>query len=191
MGSTRQKLICHPSIFPHAVRSIYVDLEYFIEDRRIVHFNIDFEVVGDPDQIRMAGAEGTNPIADFPTDGLWQTTCFELFTATRFGREYFEYNFAGDGRWASYRFANYRDRVESKPLAPRAIGWHRSANGISFTVAAPFLPIGGPDTFLGLSAVIEEIDGTKSYWALRHPLGAPDFHHRDCFALRLGAPDAT
>ena len=43
---------------------------------------------------------------------------------------------------------------------------------------------------IALSAVIEEIDGTKSYWALRHPPGPPDFHHRDCFALTLGAPDA-
>jgi len=42
---------------------------------------------------------------------------------------------------------------------------------------------------LALSAVIEEIDGTKSYWALAHPPGKPDFHHPDCFTLTLGAPD--
>ena len=40
---------------------------------------------------------------------------------------------------------------------------------------------------IGLSAVIEETDGTKSYWALRHPPGPPDFHHPDCFALELPA----
>ena len=43
---------------------------------------------------------------------------------------------------------------------------------------------------LGLSAVIEETDGTKSYWALAHPPGKPDFHHKDCFALTLPAPEA-
>ena len=43
---------------------------------------------------------------------------------------------------------------------------------------------------LGLSAVIEAEDGTKSYWALNHPPGAPDFHHKDCFALELPAPEA-
>src|SRR3546814_3736372 len=32
---------------------------------------------------------------------------------------------------------------------------------------------------LALSAVIEELDGTKSYWALAHPPGKPDFHHPD------------
>lgn len=42
---------------------------------------------------------------------------------------------------------------------------------------------------VGLCAVIEETDGTKSYWALRHPPGPPDFHHPDCFALTLGPPE--
>ena len=35
---------------------------------------------------------------------------------------------------------------------------------------------------LGLSAVIEDTSGRKSYWALAHPPGKPDFHHADCFA---------
>jgi hypothetical protein len=35
---------------------------------------------------------------------------------------------------------------------------------------------------LGLSALIEETSGRKSYWALAHPPGKPDFHHADCFA---------
>ncbi|WP_423604253.1 DOMON-like domain-containing protein [Sphingomonas sp. MS122] len=38
-----------------------------------------------------------------------------------------------------------------------------------------------------ISAVIEESDGTKSYWALDHAHGKPDFHHPDCFALELPA----
>ena len=38
---------------------------------------------------------------------------------------------------------------------------------------------------LGLSAVLEEVDGTKSYWALTHPGDKPDFHHPDCFAAKL------
>jgi len=47
-----------------------------------------------------------------------------------------------------------------------------------------YLPAG--DTFgLGLSAVIEETSGRKSYWALAHPPGKPDFHHTDSFALEL------
>jgi hypothetical protein len=34
---------------------------------------------------------------------------------------------------------------------------------------------------LGLSALIEDSDGGKSFWALAHPPGAPDFHHADNF----------
>ena len=41
----------------------------------------------------------------------------------------------------------------------------------------------------GLNAVIEEADGTRSYWALAHPPGDPDFHHPDCFAFDLPPPD--
>ena len=39
---------------------------------------------------------------------------------------------------------------------------------------------------LGLSAVLEEKDGTKSYWALAHPNPEkPDFHDPGCFAAHL------
>jgi hypothetical protein len=38
---------------------------------------------------------------------------------------------------------------------------------------------------LGLSALIEDASGRKSYWALAHPPGKPDFHHADCFAYEL------
>jgi hypothetical protein len=46
---------------------------------------------------------------------------------------------------------------------------------------------GYADWRLGLSAVIEETSGDRSYWALAHPPGKADFHHSDCFALRLPA----
>ncbi len=42
---------------------------------------------------------------------------------------------------------------------------------------------------IGLSAVIEELDGRKSYWALAHAPGKPDFHQRTCFVLQLPAAD--
>jgi hypothetical protein len=38
-----------------------------------------------------------------------------------------------------------------------------------------------------ITAVIEEADGTKSYWALAHPGEKPDFHHPDGFVLELDA----
>ncbi|MBE0621784.1 MAG: hypothetical protein IH605_14415, partial [Burkholderiales bacterium] len=38
---------------------------------------------------------------------------------------------------------------------------------------------------LALAAVIEDAAGVLSYWALRHPPGAPDFHHPHAYALEL------
>jgi hypothetical protein len=44
---------------------------------------------------------------------------------------------------------------------------------------------------LNLSAILEEKDGSRSYWALAHPPGDPDFHDPDCFTLDLPPPDSA
>ena len=41
------------------------------------------------------------------------------------------------------------------------------------------------DWRLALTAVIEQRDSLKSYWALAHPAGQPDFHHADGFSQIL------
>jgi hypothetical protein len=57
------------------------------------------------------------------------------------------------------------------------------------TVRAERLPIGAAEPLaVALSAVVEERDGTLSYWARRHPPGRPDFHHAEAFADRLEPP---
>ena len=40
---------------------------------------------------------------------------------------------------------------------------------------------------LAVTAVIEETNGRRSYWSLKHPRGKPDFHHSDGFALEIAA----
>jgi predicted GIY-YIG superfamily endonuclease len=114
-------------------------------------------------------------------DNLWQHTCFEAFLATNGG--YLEFNFSPSTEWAAYRFSGYREGMsELDATAPKiTVSTTDYALELTAEVALPEPPIR-----LGLSAVIEEIDGTKSYWALRHPRGdKPDFHHPDCFALEL------
>jgi len=44
---------------------------------------------------------------------------------------------------------------------------------------------------IGISTIIEESDGRKSYWALAHPQGKADFHHPDSFVLELPPVNAT
>ncbi|HET9510952.1 MAG TPA: hypothetical protein VFO80_07330, partial [Sphingomonas sp.] len=61
----------------------------------------------------------------------------------------------------------------------------RTATGIVADIDLSNVPAGS--AHVALTAVIEETDGTKSYWSLAHPPGAPDFHHPDCFALKVPA----
>jgi hypothetical protein len=49
--------------------------------------------------------------------------------------------------------------------------------------------IADADWRLGLTVVVEAVDGSKSFWALEHPAGPPDFHNADCFVARLPAPE--
>jgi hypothetical protein len=50
--------------------------------------------------------------------------------------------------------------------------------------------IKGRELRLAVSAVTQSDQGVISYWALAHPPGKPDFHHRDGFALRLAGDSA-
>ena len=133
--------------------------------------------------------EGELVIADSATCGLWESTCFEAFLTEEGQPDYTEFNYAPDGRWACYQFDDYRSLLRSDELAPWEMTVERSDARYILRVEPGIFPDTGSK--LGLSAVIEELDGTKSYWALAHPPGKPDFHHPDCFALTLEAPDAA
>jgi predicted GIY-YIG superfamily endonuclease len=129
------------------------------------------------------------PVAPTRTDELWRTTCFELFAKSPDSPAYTEYNFAPSGTWAAYGFDGTRSGMRDAPLAPPVIAAHM--DGTAFILTARLILPPGP-LILGISAVIEEGGGTKSYWALAHPAeGPPDFHHPDCFVLTLGAPGGT
>ena len=118
-------------------------------------------------------------------DELWQTTCFEAFIRGSDEAAYSEWNFAPSGDWAGYAFDDYRDG--RKDLAVGAAPYVRIEDNFTWWAVAATISIPvQPDLLLGLSAVIEQVDGTKSFWALAHPPGKPDFHHPDCFAAKLG-----
>ena len=147
-------------------------------------------------------------------DELWQHTCFELFLHLGDGEAYTEYNFAPSGDWACYRFDSYREGMTAPKVSEPTIGsWlhlPRGADrqrgvdtdiaGVTRDFAAPFFELSAEIDLgfltveqprapwrVGLSAVIEDRKGARTYWALAHPPGAPDFHHPDCFALDLPA----
>lgn len=120
-------------------------------------------------------------------DNLWQATCFELFVALDDGG-YAEFNFSPSTCWAAYRFDGYRAGMRMvagvEPVIEVTGTDHRLVVAVRLDMAAMVPDL---DRRVGLSAVIEQADGNKSWWALVHPFDKPDFHHRDCFALQLGA----
>jgi hypothetical protein len=176
------RLVCHPATPSILVESIEVTCERVGVDSLWLRYHVEMPLdsLFLPDETEPARA-----------DGLWKTTCFEAFLRLPDAKAYVEYNASPSSQWAAYRFEDYRVGMAELPLedAPE-IGNDASDSHFALEVAYA-LPSewAGQSLELGLSAVIEEIDGTKSYWALAHPPGAPDFHHGDCFALQLAAPD--
>jgi hypothetical protein len=120
------------------------------------------------------------------SDKLWEHTCFEAFVRASSGAEYCEFNFAPSPQWAEHRSSNYRPvRCEAAEISAPEIEVQSSPN--CYTLRAS-LKLDCLSTLprnstlqLGLSALIEEMSGRKSYWALARPQGKPDFHHADCF----------
>lgn len=119
-------------------------------------------------------------------DGLWRTTCFELFCRKPGEEAYAELNFSPSERWAAYDFAAYRQGMAGRPLrrAP-VITPRRGRDLLHFDVALRLSDLPPIPFAFGASAVLEEEGGAKSFWALVHRGAAPDFHDPACFAARL------
>jgi len=119
-------------------------------------------------------------------DNLWQTTCLEVFVKTKSAAEYLEYNLAPSGDWACYGFAGYRAEMTTPDSDIPHID--SKADGEQYLVnAAIMLPAKyhRQPLDLAICAIIEETQGTKSLWALRHGEGPADFHDPDCFMHQL------
>jgi hypothetical protein len=135
---------------------------------------------------RIADLALAPPAAPLFTDGLWRTTCFEAFLKPEGGEGYVELNFAPSGEWAAYGFSDYREGMAPLEIATPRIEPTRHDDAFELDVTldlAGLLPSG--PCRLAVSAVIEETNGAKSYWALAHPDGRPDFHHASGFAAML------
>jgi hypothetical protein len=123
------------------------------------------------------------------TDELWQHTCFEAFACSSSEAGYYEFNFAPSTQWAAYRFSAYRNGmgIATEISGPRVEFQSASEHcALQASLDRDRINLPGDSPWrLGLSAIIEETSGRKSYWALAHPPGKPDFHHPDCFACQL------
>ena len=167
---------CHPATPATTVSAVTVEYEIQPGGQLWLRYCVE----GDTDCLVL-------PINAEPwrTDGLWDTSCFELFLRYADTPNYFEFNFSPSTQWAAYRFDTYR--IGMADWDTRTPEIHSDASDTHYALEATIsLPAGEWEA--ALSAVIHERDGTKSYWALKHAAGQPDFHHRDCFALKLAPP---
>jgi hypothetical protein len=172
----RQTLRLHPDSLCAATTRIEAD----VARPRPGNLILSYVVSGRIGDLRMP------PVAEAArADELWRHTCFEAFVRGSAGPGYYEFNFSPSKQWAAYQFSSYRSgmRVATEIGAPR-IEVRSSAETYTLQAALEFDGLSSP-LHLGLSAVLEETNGRKSYWALAHPPGKADFHHADCFALEL------
>jgi hypothetical protein len=125
-------------------------------------------------------------------DELWQTTCFELFLKPEGDTSYLEINLSPSERWNAYDFEAYRWGMAARPFPREPECTLRVGSSFAiFDAASPAAGLPQAECAMGLSAVIEEQGGTKSYWALAHPDAKPDFHAPACFDATFPAPEAA
>lgn len=180
-------LLCHASTPDSSVRSIETSVQRHADGRLV----FSYRLLGDTTRLRIPPNNGR-----IRADGLWLHTCFEAFVAEVGSDRYMEFNFSPSGEWAGYAFSSYRQRnaAADPPNAP-TVTVHHSTDGFSLEAHVDCPPGDSADRtlLLGLTAVIEDNDGQRSYWALSHGDGAPphqpDFHRRDSFVLQITAPN--
>ena len=183
-------LLCHPSTPQDILTGITVEVDSLTTDLLVLYYRIS----GDIDRLQLP-AQAPSRFQDL----LWQHTCLEAFLGFTDSDAYFEFNFSPSSQWAVYRFEGYRQDVTSLHPAPppRVVVRRREGEleadvdihlgGIAGLTASE---IKGRDLRLAVSAVMKDEQDRISYWALAHPPGKPDFHHRDGFALWLAGDPA-
>ncbi len=175
------ELQCHPGTPPARITGVAVELSLSGDDLRLVYS------VGGGEHLLLPARK-----APACRDELWRTTCFELFLRAGEDDAYLEFNFSPSTEWAAYHFHGYREGMAGWPCAVApVVKWENEPGGFAVQVDLNLGGMAPAPLRVGLSAVIEERDGTRSYWALAHPPGKPDFHHPACFALELPAPSSA
>lgn len=139
-----------------------------------------YVVIGDIDDVLIPSTS-----APVRTDGLWQHTCFEAFVRPASGEGYYEFNLAPSTEWAAYRFTDYRSGMAAAEISPPLIEARPNGNCYALETSLELDQLAAVPWQIALSAVIEEANGRKSYWALAHPPGKADFHHPDSFVHEL------
>lgn len=162
----------HPAHVPGLVKNIKVRWGRVRDGRVMLRFRLD----GCEDVVIPPAATPAR------ADGLWHSTCFELFLATG-GSTYREFNFSPSGEWAAYQFNGYRsEQADYTPFIEPAVAMDKGRTVLTLTAFLDPRELAGCPS-ASLSAVVEERVAGFSYWAAIHAGSKPDFHNPACFVL--------
>jgi hypothetical protein len=180
---TQQTLQLHPDFNCRPAGAIQVEARRGAAST----LRLVYSVTGDINLLKLPPA-----VSPDRTDNLWKTTCFEAFIRPGDAPDYLEFNFSPSSAWAAYGFTGEREGMHDLdlPAVPR-ISTTRTAQGYQLEVLLDLPAAAFPadrDWRVGLTAVIEDMDGAVSFWALAHAT-PPNFHDRDTWVCDLKASE--
>ncbi len=152
---------------------------------------LDYSIFGD-----IAAIAFLPPMEPARSDYLWQKTCCEAFLGVVGQPDYLEFNFSPSTEWAAYHFDDHRRGMKNPAIVvdPK-ITTKASEDRFDLAVVMNISELPGMDVtadlHMAVSAVIEDIAGGTTLWALAHPHGNPDFHDRGCFVHKLEVSESS
>jgi hypothetical protein len=171
------QLIRHPSTPCSYVREIAVR----VNSRGDGQLAFQYRLEGNVDELQLPPQRRSAR-----ADGLWKQTCFEAFVRLPGERSYIELNFSPSSEWAVYAFDDYRQGMRAaEPASAPSIVCRRREREFEADVDVQLTLPRAQALELAISAVLVDRHGAPCYWALAHPPGKPDFHHRDGYTLEL------
>lgn len=105
-------LLPHPAMPPDAISVVSCGVSW----RNAGEWVFDF-IVGEPPEALVL----PEPLTPSRADGLWETTCFELFLRRPGSAAYMEFNFSPSGRWAAWAFDGYREGRRDLEIVPPTV----------------------------------------------------------------------
>jgi hypothetical protein len=175
----------HPTCPPRGIERVQADVRR--EDNRL---ELYWRIVGDMDRVLLP-----KPVEPKRADDLWKHTCFEVFLRSQGSPAYLEINLSPSGAWAAYRFEGRREGM-ANVMEPLRLTQQTRGRDWGYRVWAS-LDLSklwlaeAPLWQAAMTAVIEERDERKSYWAIDHFGKAADFHDPAGFLLTLPRSNKT
>jgi hypothetical protein len=142
--------------------------------------SISYEITGDLSKLLIP------PPVDIPVRqlALWEATCLEFFLAPVVQPNYWEFNLAPSGNWQVFKLDSYRQGLRDEEVLeslPFAVEVDDLALKLKVSIDLTKIISAQIPLEISVTAVIQDIDGDFSYWAIDHAGTSADFHLRDSF----------